>query len=194
MNRERRSLIVLGACLLVGCQSIHVQSAYERQVAFDKLHTFCWVAPPAWLHNDPRLRMDLVAPLVQQEVQAALEEKGFRAADCASADFQVSFTGGLSEQFVRAKAIGVPAGSIAVYQYDRETGGEWFTAVSGTTLAEKRTPSLAIEIRKPNAEEIWWQGVASANLPPAVNDGQVAERVKTAVRLILKQFPPPAGR
>jgi hypothetical protein len=184
-------LLILTGWMTAGCQSIRVQTEYDHSVAFSGLRTFCWVAPPSWLHNDPRLHMDLVEPLVRRDVESQLQARGFQpTTDCAKADFQVTFTGGLQDKFTETSG----TSRVAVYQYNADTGGEWFTSTSGGTLTEKRVPSLVIENRQPRSNRVLWQGVASANLPRAVNDAQIQQRVQTAVDRILKGFPPPASK
>src|SRR5580658_6379802 len=90
-------VLMFAGWVAAGCQSMHVRTHYDPQVAFAEFHTFCWAPAPSWLHNDPRLHMDFVEPIVQRDVEARLEARGFRLADCAVADFQVSFTIGIKE-------------------------------------------------------------------------------------------------
>jgi hypothetical protein len=167
---------------------MRVQSAYDHKFDFATLHTFCWAPPPDWLKNDPRLHMDLVEPRVRQDVEAQLRGRGFQTAtDCAHADFQVTFTAALMEQFT--ETLGTI--NIAVCQYSPDTGGEWFTSSSGGTVKENRVPSLAIEVFQPGSNRVLWKGLASAKLPAAVDDAQRQQRIQTAVQQIMKHFPPP---
>ena len=99
MNRRACFMMICAGWIAVGCQSIKVQTQYDHQVAFADFHKFCWVPAPAWLHNDPRLHMNLVEPLVQRDVEAQLSARNFGQVDCATADLQVTFTAGLQESF-----------------------------------------------------------------------------------------------
>jgi hypothetical protein len=188
MSRKQCCLLLVVGLIAAGCQSMRVQTAYDRSVAFNGLHTFCWVPPPSWLHNDPRLHMDLVEPRVRQDVEAQLQARGFQMlGDCTNADFQVTFVGALMEHFTETPGVV----TVAVYQYSPDTGGEWFTDSSGGAVKENRVPSLVIEISQPGSNRVLWKGMASARLPAAVNDAQRQERIQTAVERIMKQFPPP---
>jgi hypothetical protein len=182
--------MIIAGCLAAGCQSIRVQSQYDHQVAFGDFHTFCWVPAPAWLHNDPRLHMDLVEPIVRRDVTAQLSGRGFREVGCATADFRVTFTAALQESFSERPA----TANSAIYEYIPGEGGEWFTSTSDTRVTYKRVPSLVIQMRRPGSDRVVWQGTASASLRRAVNQEQVGQRIQTAVRLILRQFPPPAHK
>jgi len=192
MNKRTYFALIAAGWMAAGCQSMRVQTEYDHQVAFAEFHTYCWVPAPAWLRNDPRLHMDLVEPLVQRDVEAQLAARGYRRGDCATADFQVTFTGGLQESFHEAP--GSHTRSTAIYQYSPGSGGEWFTQTSDLRMTEKRVPSLIILVQQPGSDRVLWEGMASANLPRAVNDAQIAQRVETAVHLIMQQFPVPARK
>ena len=188
MNQKRCCLLLLVSWMSAGCQSMRVQTGYDHSINFSGFHTYCWVPPPAWLHNDQRLHMDLVEPLARRDVETQLQARGFQSTtECTNADFQVTFTGGLQEQFTETPG----TVSVAVYEYNSDTGGEWFTSSSGGTVTEKRVPALVIVINQPRTDRVLWKGVASANLPAAANDAQRAQRIQTAVQAIMKHFPPP---
>jgi hypothetical protein len=184
-------LLVVG-WVAAGCQSMHVRTHYDPQVAFADFHTFCWVPAPAWLHNDPRLHMDFVEPIVQRDVESQLAARGFRLADCTAADFQVSFTVAIKESTDETPVR--ESRGASVYQYAPGDGGEWFTAPVGMKDTGQRVPSMVIEIREPRTNRVLWRGMASGNLPAPANDAERQQRVETAVRLILEKFPPPASK
>ena len=182
-------MMICAGWIAVGCQAIKVQTQYDHQVAFADFRTYCWVPAPAWLHNDPRLHMSLVEPLVQRAVEAQLSARNFGQADCATADFQVTFTAGLEESFSSR-----PGPESSVVSKYHSGSGEWFTTTSNMRMTAKRAPSLIIQVRRAGSDQVVWQGTASANLPQAVNDAQIEQRIQTAVRLIMQQFPVPASK
>ena len=69
MNPRLWGLLMFISVGATGCQSMRVQSAYDHKFAFATLHTFCWVPPPSFLSNDPRLKMDQLETLVREDVQ-----------------------------------------------------------------------------------------------------------------------------
>jgi Domain of unknown function (DUF4136) len=185
-------ILMFAGWVTTGCQSMRVQTHYDQQIAFAGFHTFCWVPAPSWLHNDPRLHMDFIEPIVQRDVEAQLQARGFQSADCAVADFQVTFTAGINESLDEVP--GPERSGVAVYQYSPGDRGEWFAASSGMKVTERRVPSLVILIREPRTDRVMWRGMASGNLPAPANDAQRQQRIQTAVRLILEKFPPPVSK
>ena len=192
MNRQTCFTVILAGCLTAGCQSMKVRTRSDPQVSFADLRTFCWVAPPETLHNDPRLHMDQVEPLVQNDVEAQLKARGLQQNDCASADMQVTFTGGLEEGY---SVSAVPGSSFfAVYQYTPETGGEWFTSASGMEVKGHRLPCLLIQVRQTASGKTIWEGLIAGNLPQPANDAERRERIQKAVRMIMQEFPIPVRK
>lgn len=189
MNPRVCWAVALLGWLAVGCQSMKVRTTYDHEVAFREFRTYCWVPAPAWLRHDPRLHMDLVEPLVEQDVEAELLARGFRRVDCAAADLQVTFTAAIDESNREVPTAEGPGANI----YETGPGGrpEWFTKTPGMEVVYQRVPSLAIQMRRPGSDRVAWQGTASGNLPPAADDTQRADRIRTAVRLIMREFPPP---
>lgn len=191
MNRKHCCLLLLASWVAAGCQTTNVKTEYDHAAAFSKMHTYCWVPPPAWLNNDPRLHMDLVTPLVRQDVEAQLQARGFQpGADCARADFQVTFTAALDEKFAETP----DPSNVAIYEYSPGSGGEWFTKSSGGSVKTSRVPSLVIKILQPGSNRVLWRTVASANLQPATSDAQRQQRIQNAVKLIMSKFPPPPSK
>jgi hypothetical protein len=134
--------------------------------------------------------MDLVEPLVQSAVEAQLTARGFQKNDCAGADIQVTFTGGLEESY---SVSSTPESSMfAVYQYTPETGGEWFTSASNMKVSEQRMPCLVIQVRQTATGKVIWEGLAAANLPAPADNAERQKRIQKAVRLIMKEFPMPS--
>jgi hypothetical protein len=180
---------------LAGCKSMPVRASYDRSVAFAKLHTFCWSAPPAYLSNDPRLKMDVLEPLVREDIQQQLVAKGFQMTDCATADFYVSFRAALRDSIIEGQKDPDEGGySVAVYEYSSETGGQWFTSSTDTTVNVQRDGSLIIVILDPKSNRVLWNGTVSAHLRSQVTQEQRKQRLQNVVRLILDKFPPPQGK
>jgi hypothetical protein len=192
MNRRACLTMILAGCLAAGCQSMKVHTRSDPQATFADLRSYCWVAPPETLHNDPRLHMDQVEPLVQNDVEAQLKARGLQQVDCANAEIQVSFTGGLEESYSVSPTPG--SSMFAVYEYTPETGGEWFTAGSNMEVRGHRLPCLVIQVRKTASGKAIWEGLAAGNLPQPANDAERRERIQKAVRLIMQEFPIPVRK
>ena len=185
-------LLVCIGWTVVGCQSIRVRSQYDHTLTFSDLHTFCWVPAPAWLHNDPRLHMDILEPLVQNAVTSQLTGKGFRLSDCAAADFQVTFRPALQDRFVQKRGLDQGWGGVTIYEYSPATGGHLYTSgASDTMLYEEREGALVIEILQPQSKRVIWKGLASAKLLSHATVAQREQRARTAVSMVMERFPPP---
>jgi hypothetical protein len=194
MNPRLCLLLAVISWTVTGCQSINVRTNYDHNVAFADLHTFCWVPAPAWLHNDPRLHMDLLEPLVQNNVVSQLTAKGFQQTDCAAADFQVTFHPALHDQFIETPSLDSQQGGVTIYTYSPETGGQLWKSSSDTMLYNEREGSLVIAIIQPKSRRAIWKGVASAKLLSQASVAQREQRVQTAVRMVMEKFPPPGSK
>ena len=194
MNPRLCLLLVVVGCSVTGCQSINVKTSYNHNVAFRDLHTFCWVPAAAWLHNDPRLHMDLVEPLVQNNVVTQLTAKGFRQSDCATADFEITFHPALHDQFIDVPSLDRQQGGVTIYTYSPETGGQLWKSSSDTMLYDEREGSLVIAVLQPKTNRAIWKGVASAKLLSQATTAQREQRLQKAVAMIMEKFPPPASK
>ncbi len=180
---------------MAGCRSMPVRVSYDRTVAFNKLHTFCWSAPPAYLKNDPRLRMDELEPLVREDIQQQLTAKGFQQADCATADFHVSFRAALSDSIIEGRKDDDEGGAtVVVYEYNPDTGGQWFSSSTDRAVNVQRDGSLIIVILDPKSNRVLWNGTVSAHLRSQATMEQRKQRLQNVVRLILDKFPPSQGK
>ena len=179
-------LVILAA---TGCQSIKMRTGYDHTYPFGNLRSFCWVAPPAYLANDPRLRMELLTPLMQEQVQAQLIAKGFTSTDCATADFQVSFRAALQDEIVENQR-DPGYSTFAIYEYSSDTGGTWFTSSTGADVDVQRAGTLTIVITEAKTGRPLWHGAASANLRSQVSQSQRKQRIETIVRELIEKFPP----
>jgi hypothetical protein len=181
---------MVSVAVLNGCQSLRVQTAYDHKFNFTKLHSFCWEVPPAYLNNDPRLKMDQLEPVVRENVEQQLHARGFVSTDCANADFRVSFRAALRDRVVEGRQSGDDGGGLTVYEYSPETGGRWWTSSSSTTVNVERDGSLIVLIMDPKTQRVLWNGSASANLRAQATPDQRKQRLQKAIDLVMQQFPP----
>jgi hypothetical protein len=192
--KARQWWFIVVTAAAAGCQSMHVQSAYDHKFVFANLRSFCWAAPPAYLYNDPRLKMDQLEPFVREDVEQQLHTLGFVSTDCSNADFQVSFRAALRDRIVEGRKPDSDGGGIAIYEYNPETGGQWWASSSDTTVNVEREGSLIITILDPKTSRVLWNGSVSAKLKSQATQAQRKQRLEKVVRLILEKFPPPAGK
>jgi hypothetical protein len=194
MKARQWLLMMFTSAAVTGCQSLHVQSAHDHNFAFADLHSFCWVAPAAYLYNDPRLKMDQLEPLVREDVEQQLHAHGFVSTDCAAADFQVTFRAALRDRIAEGRSPDDEGGGVTVYEYNPETGGQWWTSRSGGTVNVEREGSLIILVMQPKTGKVIWNGSASASLRSQATPEQRKQRLEKVVSQIMQQFPPTAKK
>ena len=114
--------------------------------------------------------------------------------DCATADFHVSFRAALRDRIVQSRDPGDDGGGVAIYEYNPETGGRWWTSSSDATVNVEREGSLIVVILEPKTGRVLWNGSVSANLRSQATTAQRKQRLEKAVRLILEKFPPSAPK
>src|SRR5712671_4512281 len=166
MNAKLCLMALLAGLGATGCQSLKAPSQYNHKVSFANFRSFCWVAPPAYLSNDVRLHMDQLTPLVREDIEQHLLAKGYVSTDCADnvADFRVSFRVALRDSLVQGRSEDYGQGGVAIYEYNSETGGQWFTSPSERTVNVQREGSLIILIMDPKSDHVLWNGSLSTNL------------------------------
>jgi hypothetical protein len=185
------SLLAFTAVALTGCQSMQVRTDYDHKVVFNKLRSYCWAAPPAFLYNDPRLKMDLLEPLVREDVEQRLASRGYVSTDCPNADFRVSFRAALQDQVVEGRSDNGEGGGLTIYEWSPETGGRLWTSSSDETVNVEREGSLIVLILSPKTDRVLWRGSVSANLRSQVSPQQRKERLAKAIQMVMEKFPPP---
>ena len=183
--------LALTGAALTGCQSLKVQTAYDQKVDFSKLHSFCWGTPPAYLYNDPRLHMDMLEPIVHEDVDQQLHARGFVSTDCATADFQVNFRAALRDRIVEGRSPGDDGGGgLTIYEWNSETGGQLWTSRPPGEVNVERGGSLIILIMDPKTQRVMWNSTAMANLRNEATPQQRRERLATVIKTMMQNFPP----
>jgi hypothetical protein len=182
-------LLAFGAVVVAGCQSMRVRTDYDHKVVFSKLRSYCWVSPPAYLYNDPRLKMDLLEPIVRQDVEQRLATRGYVSTDCPTADFRVTFHAALQDQVVERRSD--DGGGLTIYEWNPESGGHLWTSDSNESVNLEREGSLIILILAPKSDKVLWRGSVSANLRSQVSPQQRKERLAKAIEMVMEKFPPP---
>jgi len=192
MKLRTSVLLVCTIVAITGCQSVQVRTDYDHKVVFSDLRSYCWVAPPDYLYNDPRLKMDVLEPLVREDLQQELAARGYVSTDCPTADFRVSFRAALRDQIIEGRSDGGEGGGLTIYEWNPETGGRLWTSSSDATVNLEREGALVVLIMSPKSDRVLWRGSASANLRSQVTPQQRKERLAKVIQMIMAKFPPPA--
>ena len=194
MKVKTSLLLVVTVVTVAGCQSVRVRTDYDHKVVFSSLRSYCWVTPPAYLYNDPRLKMDVLEPLVREDLRQQLAARGYVSTDCPTADFRVSFRAALHDQVVEGRSEGDEGGGLTIYEWNPETGGRLWTSSSDATVNVEREGAVVILIMSPTSDRVLWRGSAAANLRSQVAPQQRRERLAKVIQMIMAKFPPPPAK
>jgi hypothetical protein len=167
-----------------GC-AVPVHTDFDSDADFAQMQTFAWLDPP--LREAPReeggggvdpfTSNTLLDKRVRQAVEAALTERGYRAAGEEPADFQLRYEV-VSREVLRDSPTFIGGG----YGYRHYGTG---VVYSGTTSYQEGT--LILDVIDPATRGLAWRGWAASR----TRDGHIdAARVEKTVDAILEKFPP----
>lgn len=183
------AMVVLAASLLACAPSVKVRSDYNPQTDFSALRTFAWLPIPPQRTGDPRADSGLLASRVERATIAELKAKGFQeVGPNAGPDFFVAFQAAVDEK--------VSVQSTPGYYGYRGWWGSPVVMSPQTTVHQYEVGTLILDIVDTEGDDLVWRGAGQAKLRRN-DDRSSAERdqaVADAVKAILAEFPPSAGK
>lgn len=185
--RPRRLLRLVPVTLLaLGCATVRVNTDYDPEADFSRMHTFAWLEPPMREQpsetaeaSDPFARNTLLDKRVRAAVEDALTRRGYVPADGAPPDFLLRY-----QLVLRDRTVSQPVLVDAGYRRYPYTYNGYY----GTYTYEEGT--LVLDVIDPATKQIAWRGWGRGRTSDAHLD---AEEVKTYVDRILARFPPGAA-
>ena len=111
MDRGATLAIVFSALLVAsGCSSLTVDVDRDSTIAIPPGSTWAWGPPPTPNRPDeldPRVNNSIIHGRIQRAIEAVLEQKGYRRADPATADFLAEYRVGVKDarQVVSARPL-----------------------------------------------------------------------------------------
>jgi hypothetical protein len=189
MARSRTALLTpVALALSIGCATSHGRFDYDASASFAAYHGFAIVEPKLQDEALPLPSSDVArSQLVERRVRAALERelaaKGLRAVPVEAADLVVAFN--VSSR--RASRVEPFPDGIAVGWPRRWWHDHWdlaYTRVYTEGL-------LIVDLIDAKSRKLVWRGWTKDPLPESEDMSGVVDH---AVREILKNYPPPAGR
>jgi hypothetical protein len=186
-----RWLFCLGF-LAAGCATDQVQTDWDNQTDFTKVHTFAWATVEKPLKGDPRLDNPLLDQRIKQAVDEALALKGYQKVK-DNPDVWLNYNTSI-QQKVDVTSFSTPYVSPAprvvrgeiYYDYGWSHWGG-----TDTFVDQYEEGTLVIDVADAKTKKLIWRGTVSsivqeANKPPEKRD----ERVREAVNRVLAGFPP----
>jgi len=161
----------------VSCSStFDVKHDFNKQVDFSNLKTFDWMEVPENTNVS-----SFVVQRVKSAVNAELNSKGLMMTS-SKPDFLIAEHIGNKEN-VQVSAWGYGYGPHRGYQ-----GGHWEPA--GATKYKYEEGSLILDFVDPKTKDLMWRGSARAEIHNVTTEKEKEKLINTAVKDILKAFPP----
>lgn len=169
-----------------------VQVDYDPAFDFSALHTWTWhpkgpgnAVKIITQEDDSAEFRKRVEPRLLPMIEAELQRRGFSAPASGEPDFYVTYY------------VLVTAGDSRQYMGQFANSAKWGLppmAPSTTSLKVYPYGSLILDVTARTTNEVVWRGVAQAELKWEESEAKRDERVRSAVKELLKKFPPKAAR
>ncbi len=177
------TLLFLGS----GCSTISVTTDHNPNFNFSALKSYAWLDNGEVPSSDARVNNDLVIDRVRKAVEQTLAARGYVKTDGGSADFMVSWLGGIDKK-IKVQTIDhfyTPYGYGALYR-DPYWGG----TMRSTTAYEYEVGTLIIDILDPAQHKLIWRGTGKDLIGDEKSPDEVEKGINEAVTAIMKDFPP----
>ena len=184
MNSQRW-ILLLGLAACVACSTIRVSTDYDPEADFGSLSSYAWLEEKSGVQGDREGVNSLLDRRAREAVADELQAKGLEAAARGSADVLVVYH--LSaEQKLDIDTINSNYGS---------GPGRWNrVGNSQTVVREYQEGTLVIDLVDASSKDLIWRGTGQTRLREYSDPEQREERLRSAVKQILADFPPGGGR
>lgn len=183
-------LKVAGAlCLpvLAACSPLTVSTDYDTGYDFSGLATYAWLESEA-PSEDIRINNSLIIKRVVNAVNTALQSSGYQLVDRGSADFFVTWFGGIEDK-IRLETIDSWYGGLG-YDSGRWGYRGYWPGYIRTYSYEYQQGTLIIDIADSSSKQLIWRGTGQEYLEPQQTPQQITEGINRTVNDILSRFPP----
>jgi len=157
-------MVVLASSLAMGQQ---VSVNYNHNANFSQYHTYAWGS-----NNKNAIQNSILAQVAQQDIEAAMSQKGLQKVDeSQNPDLVLTASGGEREQ-TSYNAWGM-----------RGIGG----GMGGITPEQNYETTMVVSLYDTKGKELVWRGIAQNTLSNNGNKNQ--KNVEKAVEKMFKQWP-----
>jgi hypothetical protein len=189
--------VVIGAVmasLWIGCSGIRVNSDWNPEADFSKLHSWNWSPISFKKSGNPTIDGDTIfANRVRTAVERELAAKGFRKVDDVNPDFQLAFFLVVEDKLSVTTInnhYGYGPGWGPHYGYGTGWGYGAGGVGSHTTVDQYKEGTLVIDISDDDENSLIWRGSGSTRLSKSPTPEKSNAKVDEAVKQILSRFPP----
>ncbi len=157
-------LVVLASSLAVAQQ---VSVNYNHNASFSQYHTYAWGS-----NNKNEIRNSILAQVAQQDIEGAMQQKGFqKVQESQNPDLVLTASGGEREQ-TSYNAWGM-----------RGIGG----GMGGISPQQNVEATMVVSLYDVKQKELVWRGIGQDTLNNNGNKNQ--EMVQKAIQKMFKQWP-----
>jgi hypothetical protein len=174
-------LALLGTLILFACGATFAQDVHYNFKAgtdFAKYHTYKWIALPGNVPPD-----QLIDQEIKQSIDGQLAGKGLSKTDNDKADLYVGYQGAIDRE-KEWTAFGDGFGPWGF-------GGMGMATATSSTI---QNGTLVVDIYDPAAKQLVWSGQAVKTLSLSHNPQKNRERLDSAMKKLLKNYPPPPNK
>jgi len=166
--KSKFALLALVVCL-AACTAVAQQVSvnYDHNASFSQYHTYAWGS-----NNTNQIRNSILAQVAQQDINAAMQGKGFQMVqESQNPDLVLIASGGEREQ-TSYSAWGM-----------RGIGG----GMGGISPEQNVEATMIVNLYDAKTQSLIWRGIAQNTLNNNGNKNQ--EMVEKAVQKMFKQWP-----
>ena len=168
MNKTRLGISILAVCMITSAAlAQQVSVNYNHNASFSQYHTYAWGS-----NNKNQIQNSILAQVAQQDIEAALAQKGLqKVQESQNPDLVLTASGGEREQ-TSYNAWGM-----------RGIGG----GMGGITPQNNVEATMVVSLYDVKQKELIWRGIGQDTLNNNGNKNQ--KEVQNAVNKMFKQWP-----
>jgi hypothetical protein len=168
VTKTRLAVFCLALCVVSSAaMAQQVSVNYNHNANFSQYHTYAWGS-----NNKNQIQNSILAQVAQQDIEAAMAQKGFqKVEESANPDLVLTASGGEREQ-TSYNAWGM-----------RGIGG----GMGSITPQQNVEATMVVSLYDVKAKELIWRGIAQDTLNNNGNKNQ--KEVQNAVNKMFKQWP-----
>jgi hypothetical protein len=176
IKSEPAHFVLLVSLILLACGSTWAQDVHYNFMPgtdFSKYHSYKWIDLPEYAHPN-----QIVQQAIKESIDRQLAEKGLSKTDSDKADLYVGYQCAIDQE--------------KQWNGFRDGFGPWGVGGMATvTSSTVQNGSLVLNMYDPATKQLVWTGQATKTLDPGGNQQKDMKRLDSAMKKLLKDFPPP---
>lgn len=191
MKSSRPLFWLIVVVLLSSCSTMKVTSDYDPFADFSGFRTFAWISDRQEKTGNPQIDDPVFNAGIRDAIEVQLELQGFEKRTLDPPNFLIGYHTAIDRK-IKIRTINKVYSDLPGLPWD-DFDRRFNIHEEGDTETEAfefEEGTLIMDVVDPDTKELIWRGSAKAEIKYADNPGKRMERIKEAIRLILKNFPP----